>query len=81
MAALPAAGPRPEASGGRQPGDRRRAATELPEQIAAEQAGIETVVIDPTDPALISTAATDVLTRFPELNVIVTMAGSMEPEG
>jgi uncharacterized oxidoreductase len=54
--------------------------TELLEQIAAEQPGIETVVIDTADPDSITTAATDVLTRFPELNVLVAMAGIMEPE-
>jgi len=54
--------------------------TELLEQIAAEHPGIETVVIDTTDPESIVAAATDVLTRFPELNVLVTMAGIMEPE-
>jgi uncharacterized oxidoreductase len=54
--------------------------TELLEQIAAEHPGIETVVIDTTDPDSITAAATNVLTRFPELNVLVTMAGIMEPE-
>jgi len=54
--------------------------TELLEQIAAEHPGVETVVIDTTDPDFITAAATDVLTRFPELNVLVTMAGIMEPE-
>ena len=54
--------------------------TELLEQIAAEHPGIETVVIDTADPDSITTAATDVLTRFPELNVLVAMAGIMEPE-
>ncbi len=54
--------------------------TELLEQIAVEHPGIETVVIDTTDPDSITTAATNVLNRFPELNVLVTMAGIMEPE-
>ncbi len=54
--------------------------TELLEQIATEHPGVETVVIDTTDPDSITTAATDVRTRFPELNVLVTMAGIMEPE-
>lgn len=54
--------------------------TELLEQIAAEHPGIETVVIDTTDPDSITAAAADVLHRFPELNVLVTMAGIMEPE-
>lgn len=54
--------------------------TELLEQIAAENPGIDTVVIDTTDPVSVTTAATDVLARFPDLNVLVTMAGIMEPE-
>jgi uncharacterized oxidoreductase len=54
--------------------------TELLEQTAADHPGIETVVIDTTDPESITTAAADVLTRFPALNVLVTMAGIMEPE-
>ena len=54
--------------------------TELLAQIAADHPGIETVVIDTTDSDSITTAATEVLTRFPELNVLVTMAGIMEPE-
>ncbi len=54
--------------------------TELLEQIATEHPAVETVVIDTTDPDSITTAATDVRTRFPELNVLVTMAGIMEPE-
>jgi uncharacterized oxidoreductase len=58
-------------------GGRRRA---LLDQISAEHPGINTVLIDTTDPDSISTAATDVLTRFPELNVLVAMSGIMEPE-
>ena len=38
------------------------------------------MIIDITDPDSITMAATDVLTRFPELNVLGTMAGIMEPE-
>jgi len=53
---------------------------ELLQQITAQHPGIETVVIDTADPVSITTAATDVLTRFPELNVLVAMAGIMEPE-
>jgi uncharacterized oxidoreductase len=54
--------------------------TALLAQIAAEHPGIETVVIDTADPDSITTAAADVLRRFPELNVLVAMAGIMEPE-
>jgi uncharacterized oxidoreductase len=56
----------------------RRAA--LLAEIAAEHPGIQTVVIDTADPDSITTAAADVLGRFPDLNVLVTMAGIMEPE-
>lgn len=54
--------------------------TELLEQIAAEHPGIETVAIDITDPDSITAAAANIIARFPELNVLVTMAGIMEPE-
>ncbi len=54
--------------------------TELLAQIAAEHPGIDTVVIDTADPVSITTAAADVLVRFPDLNVLVAMAGIMEPE-
>jgi uncharacterized oxidoreductase len=58
-------------------GGRRRARLD---QISTEYPGINTVLIDITDPDSITTAATDVLTRFPELNVLVAMAAIMEPE-
>lgn len=54
--------------------------TALLAQIAADHPGIATVVIDTTDPSSITEAAADILARFPELNVLVTMAGIMEPE-
>jgi len=54
--------------------------TELLAQIAADHPGIGTVVFDTTDPDSITTAATDVLHQFPELNVLVITAGIMEPE-
>ncbi len=54
--------------------------TALLAQIAAEHPGIDTVVIDTADPVSITTAAADVLTRFPHVNVLVAMAGIMEPE-
>jgi uncharacterized oxidoreductase len=50
------------------------------EQIAAEHPGIETVQIDTTDPASISSAAKQVLDRHPDLNVLVAMAGIMHVE-
>ncbi|MFJ1766814.1 SDR family oxidoreductase [Amycolatopsis sp. NPDC088138] len=54
--------------------------TELLEQVAAEHPGIGTVRIDTTDAASIQAAAKDVLARYPELNVLVTMAGVMRAE-
>ncbi|MFJ7217633.1 SDR family oxidoreductase [Amycolatopsis sp. NPDC098790] len=54
--------------------------TELLEKIAAEHPGIGTVRIDTTDPASIQAAAKEVLARYPELNVLVTMAGVMRVE-
>jgi uncharacterized oxidoreductase len=50
------------------------------EKIAAEHPGLGTVRIDTADPASITAAAHDVLTRYPDLNVLVTMAGIMNIE-
>jgi short-subunit dehydrogenase involved in D-alanine esterification of teichoic acids len=54
--------------------------TELLEKIAAEHPGVETVRIDTADAASVESAAKDVLARFPELNVLITMAGIMRVE-
>jgi uncharacterized oxidoreductase len=54
--------------------------TELLDQIAAEHPGIGTARIDTTDPASITAAAKDVLDRYPDLNVLVAMAGIMRVE-
>lgn len=54
--------------------------TELLAQIAAEHPGIGTVQIDTTDAASIGAAAKEVLARYPDLNVLVTMAGIMRIE-
>ncbi|KOV86702.1 SDR family oxidoreductase [Nocardia sp. NRRL S-836] len=54
--------------------------TELLDQIAAEHPGVETVRIDTADAGSIADAAKDVLARFPELNVLITMAGVMRVE-
>ncbi|HEX6453848.1 MAG TPA: SDR family NAD(P)-dependent oxidoreductase [Trebonia sp.] len=54
--------------------------TELLDQIAAEHPGIGTVRMDTTDPASITAAAKDVLDRYPDLNVLVAMAGIMRIE-
>ncbi|MEU4714773.1 SDR family NAD(P)-dependent oxidoreductase [Micromonospora purpureochromogenes] len=54
--------------------------TDLLKQIAAEHPGIDTVTIDTADPASIASAGREVLTRHPDLNVLVTMAGIMRVE-
>jgi short-subunit dehydrogenase involved in D-alanine esterification of teichoic acids len=54
--------------------------TELLERIAAEHPGIGTVRIDTTDAASIASAAKQVLAEYPDLNVLVTMAGVMYAE-
>ncbi|MGZ3145044.1 SDR family oxidoreductase [Lentzea chajnantorensis] len=54
--------------------------TELLERIAAEHPGVETVRIDTADADSVKDAAKDVLARFPELNVLITMAGVMRVE-
>jgi short-subunit dehydrogenase involved in D-alanine esterification of teichoic acids len=53
---------------------------ELLDRIAAEHPGIGTVAIDTTDPDSIATAAKGVLTSYPDLNVLITMAGIMRVE-
>jgi short-subunit dehydrogenase involved in D-alanine esterification of teichoic acids len=54
--------------------------TDLLGQIAAEHPRLDTVVIDTTDPASITSAAKEVLARHPGLNVLVPMAGIMRVE-
>jgi short-subunit dehydrogenase involved in D-alanine esterification of teichoic acids len=54
--------------------------TDLLDQIAAEHPGIDTVLIDTTDPGSIESAARQVLDRHPDLNVLVAMAGIMRVE-
>ena len=49
-------------------------------QIAAGHPGLDTVVIDTTDPASIAAAAQEVLARHPDLNVLIAMAGIMRAE-
>ncbi|MGW2780087.1 SDR family oxidoreductase [Streptomyces populi] len=53
---------------------------DLLERIAAEHPGIDTVRIDTADAASITTAARQVLTAHPDLDVLVTMAGIMQAE-
>ena len=54
--------------------------TDRMEQIAAEHPGLDSVVIDTTDPASIKSAAQQVLARHPDLNVLIPMAGIMRVE-
>jgi short-subunit dehydrogenase involved in D-alanine esterification of teichoic acids len=49
-------------------------------QITAEYPGIESVVLDTADPAAIRTVTADLVERFPDLNVLIAMAGIMLPE-
>ncbi|NEE00823.1 SDR family oxidoreductase [Phytoactinopolyspora halotolerans] len=53
--------------------------TELLEKLAAEH-GFGTVHIDTADAASITRATTDVVARYPDLNVLVAMAGIMRVE-
>jgi short-subunit dehydrogenase involved in D-alanine esterification of teichoic acids len=54
--------------------------TELLDRIAREHPGIGTVRIDTADPHSIAAASREVLDRYPDLNVLVTMAGIMRIE-
>jgi short-subunit dehydrogenase involved in D-alanine esterification of teichoic acids len=53
---------------------------ELLDKLAAEHPGLDTVTIDTADPASITAAAREVLSRHPDLNVLVAMAGIMRVE-
>jgi len=54
--------------------------TELLASIAAQNPGIETVEIDTADAASITRTTNEVISRFPDTNVLVTMAGIMRVE-
>jgi uncharacterized oxidoreductase len=54
--------------------------TELLEQIATEHAGLDTVQIDTADAASVRSAADEVISRHPNLNVVIAMAGIMKIE-
>ncbi|MCG8927226.1 SDR family oxidoreductase [Lentzea sp. CC55] len=54
--------------------------TDLLDRIAAEHPGVHTVRIDTADAGSVEAAAEDVLGRFPDLNVLITMAGVMRVE-
>ena len=53
---------------------------DLLDQIAGEHPGIDTAAIDTADAGSIAAAASQVLDRHPDLNVLVTMAGIMRVE-
>ncbi|HEY0259930.1 MAG TPA: SDR family NAD(P)-dependent oxidoreductase [Lacisediminihabitans sp.] len=53
--------------------------TELLDRLAAEH-GLDTAVIDTTDPASVLAARDRVLVRHPDLDVVITMAGIMLAE-
>ncbi|MGW7425644.1 SDR family oxidoreductase [Streptomyces sp. NPDC054813] len=48
--------------------------------MVSENPGIASVVLDVTDPVSVHDATAQLLHRFPDLNVLVTMAGIMLPE-
>lgn len=54
--------------------------TALLDRIRAEHPGIDTVVVDTTDPASITAARDELAVRHPALDTLITMAGIMEPE-
>jgi short-subunit dehydrogenase involved in D-alanine esterification of teichoic acids len=54
--------------------------TELLDEISSEHPDIQTVRIDTTDPDSIRSVARQVIAEYPDLNVLVTMAGIMRIE-
>ncbi|WP_439028824.1 SDR family oxidoreductase [Gordonia terrae] len=58
-------------------GGRRR---ELLAQIQSDHPGLHTIAIDTTDPESIDAAAGAVISEFPDLDVLITMAGIMRTE-
>ncbi|MGW2683027.1 SDR family oxidoreductase [Streptomyces sp. NPDC001414] len=54
--------------------------TELLERITAEHPGIHAVRVDTTSPDSIREAASQVIAEYPEVNVLITMAGIMRIE-
>ena len=54
--------------------------TELLARIAADHPGIDIQPIDTADPESIEPAVAGVVTRHPELNVLIAMAGVMRVE-
>ena len=53
---------------------------ELLEQITRDHPGMASVAVDMSDPTSITAAFDEVTERFPELNVVITMAGIMAAE-
>jgi uncharacterized oxidoreductase len=53
---------------------------DLLDRIAAEHPGIDTLVLDVTDPASIARARETVTSTYPDVNVLVNNAGIMLPE-
>ncbi|WP_217546395.1 SDR family oxidoreductase [Streptomyces sp. GbtcB6] len=49
-------------------------------RIVSENPGVESVVLDVTDPVSVQDATAQLLRRFPDVNVLVAMAGIMLPE-
>nr|WSY55201.1 SDR family NAD(P)-dependent oxidoreductase [Streptomyces sp. NBC_00886] len=49
-------------------------------QIVAENPGIESVVLDTADPVAVQEVTSHLLRRFPDLDVLIAMAGIMQPE-
>lgn len=53
---------------------------ELLDHITDDHPGIEALVLDTSDPTSVTAAAAEVRRRFPDTNVLITMAGIMVPE-
>lgn len=53
---------------------------DLLDNVIAEHNGIEGVVLDVADPASIADVCQTVTSAYPELNVLINMAGIMQPE-
>ncbi|MEV0734890.1 SDR family NAD(P)-dependent oxidoreductase [Streptomyces sp. NPDC050549] len=49
-------------------------------RIVAEHPGIESAVLDTADPIAVQKVTAHLLQRFPDLNVLIAMAGIMHPE-
>ncbi|WP_112248347.1 SDR family oxidoreductase [Kribbella monticola] len=53
---------------------------ELLDQLADEHPGLETIALDVADPDSIADTVEQVLATHPDVNVVITMAGIMQPE-